>query len=109
MDAFHTLANTFVEGLEIGFQILSAITILLGFASGLRVAPRGIRVLQLEFARYLLLALEFLLAADILATLRAPDWPEIARLAAVAGIRTGLDWYLSRSLQAEETPRRSET
>lgn len=108
MDLLHTAANGLTEVLEIGFQALSALSILLGFISSLRVLPRGLRVLQLEFARSLLLALEFLLAADILATLRAPDWPEIARLAAVAGIRTGLDWYLSRGLQAEEIARRIE-
>ena len=94
-----------VEVLEIGFQTLSALTILVGFVSSLRTISRGVRVLQLEFARSLLLALEFLLAADILATLRAPAWPEIARLAVVAGIRTGLDWYLSRGLQSEEIRR----
>ena len=108
MDVLHTTANNLVEVLEIGFQTLSALTILVGFVSSLRTIARGVRVLQLEFARSLLLALEFLLAADILATLRAPAWPEIARLAAVAGIRTGLDWYLSRGLQGEDSLRRRE-
>jgi uncharacterized membrane protein len=109
MDTLHTSANGLAEVLGIGFQTLSALTILLGFISSLRVISRGIRALQLEFARYLLLALEFLLAADILATLRAPNWSEIARLAAVAGIRTGLDWYISRGLEAEEHARRNQT
>lgn len=102
MDALHAFANTLVEVLEIGFQTLSALTIALGFVSSLRSIRLGLRALQLEFARSLLLALEFLLAADILATLRAPNWPEVARLAAVAGIRTGLDFYLSRGLRSEE-------
>ena len=105
MDLLHRTANNLVEDLEIGFQTLSALTILVGFVSSLRTISRGVRVLQLEFARSLLLAFEFLLAADILATLRAPAWPEIARLAVVAGIRTGLDWYLSRGLQSEEIRR----
>lgn len=105
MDLLHRTANNLVEVLEIGFQTLSALTILVGFVSSLRTISRGVRVLQLEFARSLLLALEFLLVADILATLRAPAWPEIARLAVVAGIRTGLDWYLSRGLQSEEIRR----
>nr|WP_246580872.1 DUF1622 domain-containing protein [Deinococcus aestuarii] len=39
-----------------------------------------------------------MLAADILATLRAPTWQDILRLGAVALIRTGLDFYLSREL-----------
>jgi uncharacterized membrane protein len=107
MDILHTTANALAEVLGIGFQTLSAITILLGFISSLRVITRGIRAVQLEFARSLLLALEFLLAADILATLRAPNWSEIARLAAVAGIRTGLDWYISRGLQLEDGAKKS--
>ena len=106
MDSFHTLANLFTESLEIGFQALSALTILIGLIASLRDLPRGVRAVQLGFARYLALALEFLLASDILGTLRAPSWQEIARLGAVAAIRTGLDFYLSRELEkaAKEHP-----
>lgn len=89
------------EILEIGFEIISAATILAGLAVALSTREGGVRGVQLRFARYLVLALEFLLAADILATLRAPTWQEIARLAAVAAIRTGLDYYLSRELEAD--------
>ncbi len=106
MDGFQSLANTFAQALEIGFQVLSALTILLGLILSLRDLSRGVRAVQLGFARYLALALEFLLASDILGTLRAPTWQEIARLGAVAAIRTGLDFYLSRELEksARETP-----
>jgi uncharacterized membrane protein len=106
MDAFRILIGSFTEALEIGFQAISALTILIGLILSLRDLPRGVRTVQLGFARYLALALEFLLASDILGTLRAPTWQEIARLGAVAAIRTGLDFYLSRELEkaAREHP-----
>lgn len=92
------LANVVALWLEELFELLSALTIALGLLVALRRVGEGVRAVQLDFARYLLLALEFLLAADILATLRAPTWQDIARLGAVALIRTGLDFYLSREL-----------
>lgn len=101
MEEYRALTNGISELLEIGFEGLSALTILAGLLLSLRHLPRGVRAVQLGFARYLALGLEFLLASDILATLRAPGWEEIARLAAVAAIRTGLDFYLSRELEQE--------
>lgn len=88
--------------LEELFELLSALTIALGLLLALRRVRDGVREVQLSFARYLLLALEFLLAADILATLRAPTWQDILRLGAVALIRTGLDFYLARELREDD-------
>ncbi len=101
MDDYRVIANGISELLEISFEGFSALTILVGLFLSLREFRQGVRAVQLGFARYLALALEFLLASDILATLRAPDWQEIARLAAVATIRTGLDFYLSRELEKD--------
>jgi uncharacterized membrane protein len=44
------------------------------------------------------LALEFLFGADILRTAVEPTWEEIARLAAIAAIRTSLNYFLQREL-----------
>jgi hypothetical protein len=44
--------------------------------------------IRLAFARYLTLALELQLAADILSTSVAPTWDRIGKLAAIAVIRT---------------------
>lgn len=59
------------------------------------------RTLRLGLARSLALALEFQLAADILSTAVAPTWQQIGQLAAVAIIRTGLNHFLMREMQAE--------
>ena len=51
------------------------------------------------FAGWLVLALEFLLAADILRTAITPTWNDIGQLAAIAAIRTFLNYSLSHDLR----------
>ena len=57
--------------------------------------------LRLAFARYLILALELQLAADILSTSVSPSWDQIGKLAAIAVIRTALNFFLSKELRDE--------
>ncbi len=52
-----------------------------------------------RFAGWLVLALEFLLAADILKSAISPTWTEIGQLAAIALIRTFLNYSLGRDLR----------
>lgn len=56
------------------------------------------------FAGWLVLALEFLLAADILRTAISPTWTDIGQLAAIAAIRTFLNYSLSHDLQHTPEP-----
>ncbi len=58
--------------------------------------------IRLGVARSLVLALEFLLAADILRTAVDPSPEELARLAAIAAIRTVLNFFLQREIAHEE-------
>jgi uncharacterized membrane protein len=68
-----------------------------------------------RFARWIVLALEFALAADIVRTAVAPTWDDIGRLGAIALIRTALNYFLEKDMQefdptlkaAEETKGRS--
>ena len=48
-------------------------------------------------------ALKFQLGADILSTAVAPTWDAIGKLAAVAVIRTALNYFLSRDMQDHRT------
>ena len=57
--------------------------------------------IRLVLARYLALALEFQLGADILSTAIAPGWEEIGKLGAVAVIRTGLNYFLMKEMEHE--------
>jgi uncharacterized membrane protein len=56
---------------------------------------------RLDLGRALALSLEFLLAADIVRTAVEPSWDEIGRLAAIAAIRTALNYFLQREIAAE--------
>jgi uncharacterized membrane protein len=52
----------------------------------------------LRFARWLVAALTFQLAADIVGTTSARNWQEIGRLGAIAAIRTFLSYFLDREI-----------
>ncbi len=56
------------------------------------------RDIWLRYARWLVAALTFQLAADILQTSIAPDWETVGRLAAIAIIRTLLNYFLEKDL-----------
>ncbi len=58
--------------------------------------------LRVRFGSSLALALELLLAADILRTAVAPTWDDIGKLAAVAAIRTALNYFLEKELKEIE-------
>ncbi|MBB4078508.1 putative membrane protein [Lewinella aquimaris] len=57
--------------------------------------------LRLALARYLIVALEFQLAADIISTAIAPGWDQIGKLAAIATIRTVLNYFLEKEIDSE--------
>jgi uncharacterized membrane protein len=52
----------------------------------------------IDFASWLLLALEFALAADIVRTAIAPSWNELGQLGVIAVIRTFLGFFLERDV-----------
>jgi uncharacterized membrane protein len=66
-----------------------------------RLNLNGYNEIRLTLSRYLALALEFQLGADILSTAIAPSWEQIGKLAAIAFIRTALNYFLSREMKEE--------
>ena len=56
---------------------------------------------RLTLGRFLALGLEFQLASDILTTAVAPTFEEIAKLAAIATIRTALNYFLGKEIAEE--------
>jgi uncharacterized membrane protein len=58
---------------------------------------------RLGLGRYLTLGLEFQLASDILSTAIAPTFEEIGKLAAIAAIRTLLNYFLAKEIERERT------
>lgn len=98
-----------VEWLRLLVEALGALVIAVGVlivVTGLirhAFAARGTSFtpIRLAFARYLTLALELQLAADILSTSVAPTWDRIGKLAAIAVIRTALNYFLSKEMKDE--------
>lgn len=69
-------------------------------------SPMNIRKLRASLGTYLLLGLEFLIAADILKTVLEPGLDELAILAGVVVLRTVLSVFLNkeiRELEVDET------
>ncbi len=99
-----------VGWLRLGVEVLGALVI----AVGIGLAAFGIvrhafgspsasfNAVRLQLARYLALALELQLAADILSTAIAPGWEQIGKLAAIAVIRTGLNYFLMLEMKEEK-------
>jgi uncharacterized membrane protein len=56
------------------------------------------RAIWLQYARWLIAGLTFQLAADIIETSITTDWEAIGRVAAIAVIRTFLNYFLERDL-----------
>ncbi len=102
--------RTASEYVALGLECLSVVTIAVGAIEATwRVAPairfrlgsHGVRrAAWLSLARWLLLGLEFMLAADIVRTAISPSWNDIGQLAAIALIRTFLNFFLERDLES---------
>jgi uncharacterized membrane protein len=57
---------------------------------------------RLRLGRWLAVALEFELAADVLRTAVAPTWNEIGQLAAIVVLRTLLNYFLQKEIDKAE-------
>ena len=53
-----------------------------------------------RFGVWLLLGLEFELAADIIRSVIAPTWEDLGKLAIIAVVRTFLNYFLEKDLEA---------
>lgn len=105
-----------VQWLKLGIETIGAAIIAIGVAVALLQLIRafiarktaGFTAIRLTLARYLALALEFQLGADILSTAIAPSWDQIGKLGAIAVIRTGLNFFLSLEMKHEGDIQESE-
>lgn len=106
------IEGVFIQGIRWLVLLLEMIGAVLVGLGGITALARLARTLQpgkdvrftpvrLHFARYLSLALEFQLGADILGTTIAPTWEQIGRLGAIAVIRTGLNYFLGLEMKEE--------
>jgi uncharacterized membrane protein len=66
--------------------------------------PEQKNEVRMTLGRWLAVALEFELAADILNTAVTPTWNDIEKLAAIATLRTALNYFLEREIRQESKP-----
>jgi uncharacterized membrane protein len=66
-----------------------------------RTSPDSLGRIRVNFGRWLTLALEFQLAADIVNTTVAPSFEALIRLGMIAVIRTFLNYFLTKELEQQ--------
>jgi uncharacterized membrane protein len=101
-------AGTLVEGMAVLIVTYGAFEALLRLIrlATIPSAPHGARKeIWRRFGTWLLLGLEFALAADIIATVVSPTWDDIGELGAIAVIRTFLNYFLERDLESSDPER----
>ena len=106
--SYVALAVEAVAVLVIAAGSLEAFTGLLGVGVGKRATYGGRKAVWRRYGVWLLLGLEFELAADIIRSVIAPTWLDIGQLGAIAVIRTFLNYFLEKDLESagrsESTP-----
>ena len=106
LEAAEHFMTSVLQWLRLGIETTGALWLAVGAGyalvalvmAHLRGQTASFLPIRLTFSRYLSLALEFQLAADILSTAIAPSWTELGKLGVTAVIRTGLNYFLSREI-----------
>ncbi|HLL99480.1 MAG TPA: DUF1622 domain-containing protein [Pyrinomonadaceae bacterium] len=101
---------TAVGWLRLGVETIGAAIICIGVVAAVYQLVRhfseeqktNFNRIRLTLGKYLALALEFQVGADILSTAIAPSWEQIGKLAAIAAIRTLLNYFLTREMEHEQ-------
>lgn len=104
MDQFaRDVVDVLIPIVELIGAAVIGVGVLVAFAayvlSELRVRPRPYEEIRLVLGRFLALGLEFQLASDILGTAVSPTFSEIGKLAAIATIRTLLNYFLAQEIE----------
>jgi uncharacterized membrane protein len=106
-----TLVNI-LEYISIGIGIIGIFIVMWGVIVGLvefvraQISHLGkqrkalpLEKIRNDLGRYLLLGLEFLIAADIIRTILKPSLEEVAVLVAIVAIRTVISYFLNKEIE----------
>jgi uncharacterized membrane protein len=108
MESLKRMAEWIATGVELAAALLIAYGALEAIYGAVRAiidgrTKTGLRKdTWMRFGVWLLLGLEFELAADIVRTAIAPTWTDIGQLAAIGVIRTFLNYFLEKDLEKYE-------
>ena len=98
---FSENATLVIDAIALLVIMIGTVEVCIGiirFFFGSERSNQLMRDIWLRYARWLVAALTFQLAADIIETSISTDWATIARVAAIAVIRTFLNFFLDRDL-----------
>ena len=107
-ETFAQLANSLGMLVEmaavliVAYGSIEAFIRLLGVIARPRTTHGMRKVIWRRYGMWLVLGLEFELAADIIASVIAPTWMDIGKLGAIAVIRTFLNYFLEQDLESAE-------
>lgn len=95
------LLISFVEFLQLSLETISIICVVIGLIKALILLfqLKSGRTARYSLGDWLATALEFQLAADILATTVDPDLDSLIKLGILAVIRTFLNYFLTKELE----------
>ena len=108
-EPLEALVVSLAEIVALSLELVTILVLVIGAAQALLGVARAIsdpgragwmRAVFLRFAGWTVLSLEFALAADIVRTTNAPTWDEIGKLALIAAVRTALNFFLERDIEA---------
>ena len=111
LDIIQGLLEPLGTATRVLLEALSVFTVLYGLLAlgqqalrrqGRRLPERPSNQARLTFGSWLALALEFQLGADIVATTISPSETNLIQLAVIALIRTFLNIFLGREIEAEQ-------
>ncbi|MBN1913792.1 MAG: DUF1622 domain-containing protein [Candidatus Omnitrophica bacterium] len=102
--------HRFIDLLAFGLNIAGALITVWGAVIALyifirkefwkrKVAVQMNDSLRVKLGSYLVLSLEFFIAADIIKTILTPTWESIGMLGAIVIIRTVLSYFLTKDLK----------
>ena len=101
------MAENFVDWITLIIKIFGGLIIIFGMLESAyhffkkvlknvhKYNVRDLDEIRLEFGRYILLGLEFFIAADVFQTIFLPSWSELGQLFVIVIIRTILSYFLN--------------
>jgi uncharacterized membrane protein len=110
IDVVEAYAMEVVQWVRLFAEFISILIIVIGIVAtvykGLRLyrctVADAYDLVRFSFSRYLVMALEFELAADIMGTAISPTWDQLGKLAVIATVRTFLNFFLQYEMKGEK-------
>ncbi|HWK50630.1 MAG TPA: DUF1622 domain-containing protein [Steroidobacter sp.] len=99
IDATHIVVGV-IDAIAVLMILIGTVGAVVGMLRVMRTEPAGHerRLVWIAYARWLVAGLTFQLAADIIESTVAENWEAVGRLAAIAAIRTFLNYFLERDI-----------